>query len=290
VITWFVPRIRAGEFRRLGRSVTLPRRGVYTNESLSAVSGFPFGLAEGRLDFHIVDRLVVFPRLGRLHRGGLRRFLTYAASAVGAVRFRQLAPHPTAQGELHGVRPFRAGDSPRWVHWRTSARRSELMVREFERTPTDNLILILDPWTPARQEPEGGAASPTEDAAMRRLEDAVSVAATICWEWCRQKGDRLVFAIAGPSPRVLDGVTGRRHAASILESLAQETGSSLIDVNALVDALGSTELPAAPVMLVSTRAESFHSALCRRFHRPAAVMDVTDLAAYDFFENVTHAV
>ena len=49
--------------------------------------------------------------------------------------------HPAAQTDFHGLRTFQPADSPRWIHWRTSARRGELMVKEFEETPTDNLIL-----------------------------------------------------------------------------------------------------------------------------------------------------
>jgi len=56
--------------------------------------------------------------------------------------------HPTAQAEIHGVRSYRSGDNPRLIHWRTSARRGELMVRELEDVPSDNLLVIVDPTHP----------------------------------------------------------------------------------------------------------------------------------------------
>ena len=34
--------------------------------------------------------------------------------------------------DLYGVREFRSGDALRRIHWRTSARRGQLVVREFE--------------------------------------------------------------------------------------------------------------------------------------------------------------
>ena len=90
------------------------------------------------------EEVVVLPRLGRLHRGLFRRLLW--TTAADADRRRRLPRrHPAAQDQFHGLRPFRSGDNPRSVHWRTSARRGEWMVREFEDLPGDNLVLVFDP-------------------------------------------------------------------------------------------------------------------------------------------------
>src|SRR5262249_40475198 len=115
---------------------------------LQAVTGYPFGLARRRVTLVPGQEVVVLPALGRLHRGRLRRFLAQTSQTIGR-DLQSARRHPTAQTEFHGLRAFRSGDSPRWIHWRTTARRGELMVREFEDTPTDNLILVLDPWLPA---------------------------------------------------------------------------------------------------------------------------------------------
>ena len=40
------------------------------------------------------------------------------------------------------------GDSPRWIHWRTSARAGELMVKEFEQQNEQDLAILIDPWLP----------------------------------------------------------------------------------------------------------------------------------------------
>src|SRR5262249_36314058 len=129
VLRWFVPWLRRGESVRYRREVFLPHRGWYAWEPLRAVSGYPFGLAEGVVSTEPVAPVLVYPQLGRLHHGRLRHFLHQAMPALGRSRRRPVR-HPTAQSEIHGVRPFRSGDSPRWIHWRTTARRGELMVRE----------------------------------------------------------------------------------------------------------------------------------------------------------------
>jgi len=42
------------------------------------------------------------------------------------------------------VREYAPGDSRRWVHWRTTARRNELFVRQFESTPSGDWWILLD--------------------------------------------------------------------------------------------------------------------------------------------------
>lgn len=267
------PRLDSGLTTIDRRDVTLPARGRYQWGPLEAISGYPFGLAQRRMQLVAAEDVVILPRLGRLHRGRLRRFLLPLGLAAVPLR-RQAHRHPTAQAEFHGLRAFRSGDSPRWIHWRTSARCGDLMVREFEDLPTDNLILVLDPALPA------------ENASL--LEDAISLTATICWEWCRQKGDRLVLAIGGSSPTVIDGTTSSEHAVRALETLAALTGEKDLDPNPLVEQLAATALPPASMLVVSARDPApLQAALSLRLHRPASGLCVERLDEFDFYEKPT---
>jgi len=49
---------------------------------------------------------------------------------------------PRDIGEPRGVRPYRPGDSRRWVHWPATAHSGELMVREME-GPTAEPVVVL---------------------------------------------------------------------------------------------------------------------------------------------------
>src|SRR5205807_1246798 len=91
----------------------------------------PFGLLEARVVADGYEDVVVFPRLGRFRRGALRQFLRQVSWSEGRVGRGRSTVH-LSQNDWHGVRAFRSGDSPRWIHWRTSARRGELMVRDSE--------------------------------------------------------------------------------------------------------------------------------------------------------------
>ncbi len=51
---------------------------------------------------------------------------------------------PSRHGELAGLRAFRPGDDPRGIHWRTSARRGMLLVREHEDDEGCEATIVFD--------------------------------------------------------------------------------------------------------------------------------------------------
>jgi uncharacterized protein (DUF58 family) len=61
---------------------------------------------------------------------------------AGEGRPRPNAPERTVSAA--GVREYLPGDSLRWIHWRTSARREDYYVRTFESTPSGDWWIILD--------------------------------------------------------------------------------------------------------------------------------------------------
>jgi uncharacterized protein (DUF58 family) len=271
----FSARLASGQTLLHRREVILPARGRYAWGPLTAVSGYPFGLAQRRCPLTAGEDVLILPRLGRLHRGRMRRYLTPFGQPYVPTR-RLARRHPTAQAEFHGLRAFRSGDSPRWIHWRTSARCGELMVREFEDVPTDNLILVIDPFLANGDERE---------ASSSLLEGTVSLAATICWEWCRQKGDHLVLAVAGATPAVVEGTTSGDHALHLLQCLADLAGESAASVASLVEQLAAGPLPPASVLVVSPRDPTpLQSALSLRLHRPVAGLSVSQLDECDFYQ------
>jgi uncharacterized protein (DUF58 family) len=278
-LSWFLPSLDGGQTVALAGERLLARRGRHTAPALVAASGHPFGLVQRTIELAPAEEMIVLPRLGRLNRSLLRRFLA-GASPVARETPGKPQRRLAAQTELHGLRPFRFGDSPRWIHWRTTARRGELMVREFEDAPGDHLILVVDPALPSPSEirAEGGAARRS-----RPLEDALSLAATVCWEWCRRPGERFLLAVAGAEPVMVDGDTGPAFAVRLLESLAVETGLGC-DPGLAADRLARRRLPAAPVLLVSAGDDRLGDALAARLNRPVARLSAADLDRLDFYE------
>lgn len=77
---------------------------------------------------------------------------------------RRLLLRRPAGFDFHSVREYAHGESLRRVHWPTTARRGQLMVKELEDTPHDTAAVLLD------CDPAGAAGNPPEssfDAAVR---------------------------------------------------------------------------------------------------------------------------
>jgi uncharacterized protein (DUF58 family) len=269
-LAWFAPRLDGAEvaFRA---PVILPHRGRYRGGAVHAVSGYPFGLVRRRQRLADAPEWIVLPRLGWVHLGRLRQFLRRASPEGDSIRRRRPQRHPSARAEFHGLRAWRPGDSPRLIHWRTTARCGELMVREYEDEPSDNLLLVLDSTRPHVKEP-----GPV-------FEEAVSLAATICWEWCRGKGDRLIVAVADGGD-VLDGVAGRSHGRAVLERLALVEAGPVVDVRALAKQLTTFSRVPAAAVVVAAGASGLVGPLGGALGRSVVCLDPADLAVRDFYQ------
>ena len=275
--TWFLDWLAGVGSTSWRREVLPPRRGRYTWGAVWASSGYPFGLVERRVLLVPEEEVFVLPCLGWLHRGRFMRHLRNLAvqPQLAPVRHRPHL-HPAAQAEFHGLRSYQSGDSPRLIHWRTSARRGELMVREFEDEPSDNLLLVFDPTLPAESD---YCSVPLRE----QFEEAISLTASICWEWCRRHGDRLVLATATADPVLLDGLTGPVHARRILECLAVlECGTGPANPR-VIARLQAHRLPPAIVVVVALGRSALADPLQHGLGRRANCLDATRTDRWDFY-------
>jgi hypothetical protein len=95
----------------------------------------PFGLFRARRRVEASLDVVVYPEVFPL--AGIR-------TASLPVDGRNLPSPARTTGEIRGAREYRSGDSLRAVHWRSSARRDELMVREHDRSPETQVTVAFD--------------------------------------------------------------------------------------------------------------------------------------------------
>lgn len=112
-------------------------RGVFHIGPLEARIGDPFGLARMTRQVGDVDQLVVTPRLERLTP------IRFGGSWIGAGDNR---PRSFAVGNAAdvAVREYRTGDDLRRVHWPSTARTGDLMVRREEQPWQSRCTLLLD--------------------------------------------------------------------------------------------------------------------------------------------------
>jgi uncharacterized protein (DUF58 family) len=184
----------------------LLRRGLYNLGPLRLSTRFPFGLVKYSIDIPDRRKLLVYPQMGTLTPSWHR--LTRSTFDPRTPRASQR--RGPMEGEFHGLRPWRDGDSPRWVHWRSTARAGELTVRQFEQPQTQDLVLLVDLWLPPRPDRYDREA----------VERAVSFAATVMSELYHRGGSHCLLGLTAPRPLVLSGPVSRGLLESWLARLA----------------------------------------------------------------------
>jgi len=151
----FLPHVAAGSRARARSANTLERRGVYPLLTVTLSTSFPFGMFRKERDLDVPGEIVVWPRTDRPVRitsQGGGRVRRSGAGAKGAHGHR---------GEYRSLRAYRAGDDPRDIHWRSSARLRDPVLREYERDGAETrwicLDLASDPGDPAEVAVEAAA-------------------------------------------------------------------------------------------------------------------------------------
>ena len=217
----------------------LMQRGKYTLGPLKLATRFPLGLVERSRLFDVYGEIIIHPRLGRFAAAWKRNHLM-ANELVN----REDRRRGVFDDEFHGIREYRGGDNPRAIHWRTSARRNELMVREFHQSRDQNLCLLLDLWQPVRP----------AALHLEAVELAVSLAATMCVEQMRRSGDSDLFLFAGGADLTRwEGHSRPRNIESLLDVLAMVRAGATNDVRRLMkDAAGKRGIGTRTI-LVTTR-------------------------------------
>ena len=121
---------------RWNAKMTCRRRGVYRLGPHRLVLGDPFHLFTLTIDFAESETVLIYPRV--LH---LPPVVLPQGSSTGSARRQR--PLFGAQPATT-VRDYQPTDSLRYVHWPTTARRSQLMVKELETEPSGAVWIVLD--------------------------------------------------------------------------------------------------------------------------------------------------
>ena len=158
--SYFAERAEPGAVLIISATRTATRRGIYEGSEVRVLSGAPFGLVAAKRSFKVEGRLVVLPRWEELRSFPLQDATTSPQELEG-----ELA-RVGGGSEFVGLRPYRAGDPRRHVHWRSSARRGDLVVREHQEEVMGPVVIAL-------------AGADHGDAPASSFERLVSAAASI---------------------------------------------------------------------------------------------------------------
>jgi uncharacterized protein (DUF58 family) len=129
--------VEARRLRRWSRWATCSRRGLFTLGPTTLLTGDPFGVYTVSLHYPASMPFLVLPPV--LSLPSIR---VSPGGQSGEGRPRPNAPERTISAA--SVREYNPGDSRRWIHWRTTARRDALYVRLFDGTPASDWWIVPD--------------------------------------------------------------------------------------------------------------------------------------------------
>jgi len=227
-VTYVPPREAVG-FAYLAR---LARRGIHRVQGVELKTAYPFGLFEKSYLLPVEGSVLVYPALGEIKR----------LPPVPAARQRWEGEGEVAAVsgglEFFGLRRYRPGDNPKWIHWRTSARTGTLMLREFEREQFEGVNILFDTSGPPMRGP-----TPPE-----HFELAVSYIATLVHHLAAQ--GRQVCLAAWPGSEEVVTTDGGLGADALLGLLALVEPSHGLESTDGWRAVGERLMPGTPLLVV----------------------------------------
>jgi uncharacterized protein (DUF58 family) len=160
VAVFELARLKGGESATATYRVTCRPRGVYRVGPAQLKVNDPLGLAETSGQAGPADRIVVYPAIEELTGFPIVRGQDPAMQA-------SRPEHARRGGEdFYTLREYQQGDDLRRVHWPSSARTDQLMIRQLETPWQSRALVLLDVRAPSYESQEA-------------FERAVSGAATV---------------------------------------------------------------------------------------------------------------
>lgn len=202
------------------------QRGRYQLGPIRLRTSDPFGLFPMERDLTPTSNVVVFPMTFDIHQLALPVGILPGGDAL-----RRRTHYITTNAS--SVRDYEPGDSFNRIHWRSTARRDRLVVKEFELDPLADIWVVPDMSVYGHVAPRGKNAAPTPPPSdvpswlkMKEFqlpesteEYTVTIAASVAQFFLRR--DRAVGMLAyGQSNEILQPDRGERQFNRILETLA----------------------------------------------------------------------
>ena len=216
-----------------------PIRGRYSIGPLVARVQDPFGfyLVEKKSEANVLS---IMPRPERIRGAELRP--RHLGPWPGSIPARTLGPGT----EFYSVREYVAGDDPKRINWKVSAKHNRLMLNEMEAERVTDVMVVLDTDVSFYEVAEG-----------ELFERGVKAAASMASLLLRQ-GNRVGMILQGEERGFVSPAFGKRHERNILYLLAAaKPGRAMISTSYVITLLARLMLPArAQVLIISPLLDS----------------------------------
>ncbi|OIK15894.1 hypothetical protein BIV60_07150 [Bacillus sp. MUM 116] len=129
----------AGMKKELSYEYTIDElpRGEHFFQSITVRIGDPLGLLEKEKAFDLENKIMVYPAYTELL---YRPFENHYDQGMTASRERVQRDTSMAIG----VREYQPGDRFSWINWKASAKRNEIMTKEFEQRQSHDVFVVMD--------------------------------------------------------------------------------------------------------------------------------------------------
>ena len=127
------------------------RRGLLELDRYQLGTSFPFGFIKRAITERHRDVLLVYPPVAQVDP----KLLAMCRSAD--LSGETMHPRPGGADEFYGVKEYRAGDNPRWIYWRRSARSGTLVSKEMTHVAPPRIVLLVDTFVGQRSIEEHAA-------------------------------------------------------------------------------------------------------------------------------------
>lgn len=115
-------------------------RGIFNAGRIKLFSNYPFGIISLSKIFKFDQEVVVYPKYVEIRAGWITRLLKSEINTNTSFVYQ-----PTSiPASTRNLREYVTGDSPRHIHWPTSAKTNKLLVREFEIPISGHVLILLD--------------------------------------------------------------------------------------------------------------------------------------------------
>lgn len=195
-------------------------RGEFRLGPMTLISGDPFGLFISQRRLAASSRVIVYPATVQLPR-----FELPIGMLSGGEAERRRTHYVTTNAA--GVRDYVPGDSFNRIHWRSTARRDRLIVKEFEIDPLVDIWLFADFSRDSLVEASNlqrvggiGPVIPSESGIPPSTEEYIVVVTASLAKYFIEIERAVGFAAYTPNREVHQPERGNRQLTRILESLS----------------------------------------------------------------------
>jgi len=208
-VTYDLPTLLPGHDHAELFAVPTERRGVIPVGPVRTVRGDPLGLFRREQEWTETTEVFVHPRVTPLEPFGVGLIRDLEGTTAQSTSMSDLA--------FHALREYVPGDDLRHIHWRSSARHGQLLVRQFLDTRRSHLVVVVD-------------SRPTAYASEDEYETAISIAASLLRRGLLDEYD--VSFCSGEARMLRASTAGGGRTALDACSRAVPSGHDLVDMAA----------------------------------------------------------